>query len=228
MLLHDIYQFTINTIGRRSSTEMGERIVLSSDDAPIRQNLSQQQSPDEYMRKTFDADAQAKRMYVQNDFSVGNNLYVTNGAILFSTSPAITMLVDPTTCGLQIKSGDDLLHEWGGLSTEWTQSNSDDAVSCNGLVFGEHAVWLLGYLASNEFGIFRKPTLFGDWGTSGGNVITNVTTHSAVADDIDHYIGRGALYMGANNNYRIAVDRTGHLCLWQKLSTGLYQLLERF
>jgi hypothetical protein len=227
MLLHDIYQFAINTIGRRSSTEMGERVVLSSEDAPIRSTLPQQQSPDEYMRYTYDEDAQAKRLYVQNDFSVGDNVYCSNSEILFSTSPALSLLVDPTTCLLQLKSDDTVLQQWG-LGTTWTQTNGDDAVSSNGFTFGDYAVWLFGYLETNEFGIFRKPSLFGDYGIVGGYVFTNVTTRSGVADDYDHYIGRGALFMGADNNYRFAVDRTGHLCLWQRLSTGMYQLLERF
>jgi len=227
MFLHDIYQFVINTVGRRSEYVMGERVIISSEDAPIRQTLLQQQTIDEYWRYTFDETSQAKRLYIQNDFSIGNNVYAKNSAILFSTSPAISLLVDPTTCMLQLLSSDIPIHQWG-LGTTWSQTNASDAISSNGFAFGEYAVWLLGYLSSNQFGIFRRPTLFGEWGTDGGQLYTTVTTHSAVADDTDHYISRGALYLGASNNYRIAVDRTGHLCIWQKLTTGMYQLLERF
>ena len=229
-MLHDLYQFLIYTVGRVSSTVMGERVVISSDDAPIRQTLVQQQSPDEYMRKTFDSVAQAKRLYVQNDFSIGNNVYARNSSILFSTVPAMSLVVDPTTCMLQLKSGvgaGSVIQQWGD-GTTWTQSNSDDSISSNGFAFGEYAVWLFGYLPSNEFGIFRRETLFSDWAKTGGYMYATVRSHAAVADDTDHYISRGALFLGANSNYRFMVDRTGHLCLSQKLSTGMYELLERF
>jgi hypothetical protein len=224
--IHDHYTLMLQTLGFEELTRTGIRIVLSSAEAPIRANIGEQHDPMEMLRYSKDDDIEAIRMYIRNDFSIGHNVYITDGIIQFSSTPAIELLVDPITCELLLRfSGGADIRRWGCISASWTQINTT-TVPCKGYAFGEYGVWLLGYhMTDQNFGIMAKQTFLGDWDVIpgiAGDIMANITTAGPEGKEC---LGRGALFIGDDNNYRFCVDETGRLTLAQKVA-GRYQMLE--
>ena len=227
--IHDIYTLLLQTIGFQELTKTGVRVIMAPEEAPVRANIGQQHDPMEMLRWSKDNDAEAIRLHVRNDFSVGRNIYVRDGIIQFTTTPAIELLVDPVTCELLLRcSGGADIYRWGCVSDPWTQINTT-VYTTNGFAIGEYGVWLIGYsLANKNFGFMAKQTFFGDWdvipGTC-GTIFVDIDTPGQDPKSGADYLGRGGLFIGDNNNYRFSVNSMGRLSLAQ-LVAGQYQIVE--
>ena len=230
LILHDIYQAMLNMFGWRNNYESGLRVCLSSRVAPLRQSIDEQRDKMQWIQWSFDSQSGAFRVYVTNDTSIGSNRYFNNHIIEFDTDPVIQLYVDTTSCDLTLKEkGGNVIQTWNISSTKWGQVNDETYVS-RGFLFGEYCVHLLGYLPSGEFGNFARETLFGEHKVQQGRVgrtFTKVNTSGEKPDPATDSLGRGALFLGAYNNYKFGVDESGRLCLWQAIR-GLYTLVERF
>lgn len=229
--INDPYTLMLQTFGFQTVTKTGLRVVLSSTDAPIRATILQQHDPMELMRWSKDNDIDAIRVHVRNDFSVGANVYVTGSIIQFSTTPAIELLVEEDTCDLILRfSGGATIRRWGSVSDIWSQIN-ESVLQTSGFAFGEYGVWLLGYhVKENWFGIMAKDTFFGDWGTVAGKAgesMADIDTPGSDPTNSASFLGRGALFIGDQNNYRFSVDEAGRLNLHQ-LVAGSYQIVQKW
>ena len=247
VIISDPYQLALMTMGYSSTYVTGQRVVFD-DGMPIRQNLEQQYDPMEWKRWSFDTNCEAIRMYIQNDCAIGQNVYVTSGTIVFTgTTPLIMMYVDPTTCNLTVSYGGVVsttpagiryisswgtsVREWGIHSSPWAQLRSV-VHDRRGIALGENGTWLLGFVPDRSFGMLARRHPFEDWHKGDGYAdvwceLTSVDDTGELQDA--DYVGRGALFFGADNNYRIGVDRTGRACIWQKDTLSkLYTLVEKF